>query len=378
MRKGSSRNTTRIDYKIYYRTGKKVLKESAKLEELANKLEKDLVMVENRLIDDEKKIGLKIVGFWDEYELDDLYGVDDINDSITELKNLKSGFENIHVDLKRELGEGWSPTYPKYDDDVRRMTNWIKNDRKEIAKRKREEEDLIKAERKRAENLVGENNVNMASEQALLKTDEKYLVIRIDQQLTKIDFENADEVYEIERDLLPLGGLLKKYLAMHHKLEISFGNEYVAEFDSEINKRVDHINEVIIMGQEKIKSIKQEAKYYLEKREAASAQAEYDSKVTLSQFIQEEVNTRVASFEKTYDVEKLKGFDDEQILEKKKGAEKLDGELNEIMGRITYLVKETLKYYIDDGKIVTKASKTICTLYDTKKNFFKGIREANL
>ena len=84
-------------------------------------------------------------------------------------------------------------------------------------------------------------------------------------------------------------------------------------------------------------------------------------------------NTRVASFEKTYDVEKLKGFDDEQILEKKKGAEKLDGELTEIMGRITYLVKETPKNYIDEGKIVTKASKTIGTLYDTKENFLKEL-----
>ena len=73
MSKGSSRNTILLDYKTYNRTGKKVLKESAKFEELANKLEKDSVMVENRLIDDEKKIGFKIVGFWEEYELEDLY-----------------------------------------------------------------------------------------------------------------------------------------------------------------------------------------------------------------------------------------------------------------------------------------------------------------
>lgn len=258
MRKASSRSKPRIDYKIYDQTGKKILKESAKLLELSNKLEKELAMSENQLSDQETKLRLEISGFWGEYDLDDLYGIDQISDSISELKNIKRRFENVHVDLRRNLEEEWAPKYPGYDDLVERMASWIKTARNKISERKREESLVpLEMQAKSAEQNMYEN---ARVEQTLLRTDEKHLVIKLDQLLNTVDFENVDEIDEVETDLFKLGGLIEKYLEMHHKLELSLGNTYEEEFGDEFKKKMSHMNELIIIGRNKVKSIKRSLK----------------------------------------------------------------------------------------------------------------------
>ena len=93
----------RFDYRVYNQSGKKVAKDNAQINRIVEKLDKDSIMERNKLIDEERKINLEVSRFWKEYELDQLYEVDDIKECINELKNLVKRFENVHVDLKREL-----------------------------------------------------------------------------------------------------------------------------------------------------------------------------------------------------------------------------------------------------------------------------------
>ena len=72
----------------------------AEYNRLADRLNKDLIMEENQLIDSERKLKLKISGFIKENELDELK-IGEIEVCVCEIKQLKRKFENIHVDLER-------------------------------------------------------------------------------------------------------------------------------------------------------------------------------------------------------------------------------------------------------------------------------------
>ena len=52
------------------------------------RLNRDYIMEGNKLKDEERKMSLEIIRFWDEYDLDELFDIDDIKESIDELKNL--------------------------------------------------------------------------------------------------------------------------------------------------------------------------------------------------------------------------------------------------------------------------------------------------
>ena len=73
----------------------------AEYNRLADRLNKDLIMEENQLIDSERKLKLEISGFIEENELDELEIGEEV--CVFEIKQLKRTFENIHVDLERVL-----------------------------------------------------------------------------------------------------------------------------------------------------------------------------------------------------------------------------------------------------------------------------------
>ena len=139
-----TRNISRFDYKEYHRTGQKITKNTTKFDHIVEKLNRDYIMARNKLKDDERKISLEIIRFWDEYNLEELFDVDDIKESIDELKNLVKKFENIHVELRTTLEEEeYNEIYPNYKNDVKRMTEWIKTARKEISERKKKDQEAL-------------------------------------------------------------------------------------------------------------------------------------------------------------------------------------------------------------------------------------------
>ena len=72
------RKVNRIDYKISNRTGKKVLKENKKLEEVSEKLDK--IMSREQLVSDEAKLCLKIERFVKDNEIELFFDVTEIDE----------------------------------------------------------------------------------------------------------------------------------------------------------------------------------------------------------------------------------------------------------------------------------------------------------
>ena len=115
-----NRNISRFDYKAYHTTGEKSSTLDVQYRKLADSLDKDSIMEHIQLVDEDKIIVLELGGFLEEDELDDLYGIEDIEKCISELKQLKKRFEQLQVKLRRVLGEEHEESYKDYDDDVKK------------------------------------------------------------------------------------------------------------------------------------------------------------------------------------------------------------------------------------------------------------------
>ena len=113
------RNIARVDYKIYNRTGIKLLKEYRKG-----------ISTMTTNIDTELKLVCKLDRFKSEYELSLLYEIEDIEDGIKELRSIVEKYEELHIALKNELG------YPDYEARIKSVTDWIRSAKFEIRNKK--------------------------------------------------------------------------------------------------------------------------------------------------------------------------------------------------------------------------------------------------
>ena len=174
----TDRNISRVDYKVFHQIGQKGSKHDAQYKKLAKSLDKDSIMGKTQLVDGNSMIVLEIKGFMEEYELEELYGIVDVEKCISELKQLKKRLEDMHVNLRRVLGEEYEELYRNYDDDVKMITDWIKDARIEMSSRK------IKHEREEKEEMArkeGEEKEEMArKERKDIKAEEKYFGIRVE------------------------------------------------------------------------------------------------------------------------------------------------------------------------------------------------------
>ena len=186
-----SRSNPRLDYKVFHETGKKVAKLDAQYMKLAEKLDKDTIMERTQLVDENNMIVIEVEDFLEEYELDDLYGTEDTEKCILELKDLKKRFDGVHIKLKRVLGNEYKALYESYDNDVKKIVEWIKEAGREISNRKREQdeereeklarekEEKARKEEELARKEMKEMDNAAMKERTKLKVEEKYFKIRV-------------------------------------------------------------------------------------------------------------------------------------------------------------------------------------------------------
>ena len=125
-----------FDYKIYNATGRKVAKENRALEKMSGNF-RNLATIEIEKLDfEDKRVGLKITRFTEEYDFDLLFDVEDIKAGIAEFKKLIDIYEEIHVELKRQLKDDYEKSYPDFEDKLKIMTNWVKTAKLEIKRKK--------------------------------------------------------------------------------------------------------------------------------------------------------------------------------------------------------------------------------------------------
>ena len=126
FKKSRLRDTKRVDNKTYGNSGKKVLKKQTySCSRMA------------ALIEEELKISAQLDRFYSEYELEILLEVGEIEEAIKEFKILANKYEEVHIRLRRELGEeDYELAYENVGAHLRRIKEWIRNAKVEVKNRK--------------------------------------------------------------------------------------------------------------------------------------------------------------------------------------------------------------------------------------------------
>ena len=127
MSERSRRVIQRFDYKVYNKTGKKVCKAASS----------ELVIMGD-LIEEELKISCKIKRVLNEFELELLYDIEDIEGGIKEFRDVIESYENVHVMLRRKLGGEYGETYEEYGSNMKKLNDWVRNAKVEIKRIKKE------------------------------------------------------------------------------------------------------------------------------------------------------------------------------------------------------------------------------------------------
>ena len=81
----SRRAFDKIDYKVYHKTGKKVVKESRELDKISEKFKQLATMANEKIVDEENKVCMEINRFIDEKDFELLFDIEEIEISICEL-----------------------------------------------------------------------------------------------------------------------------------------------------------------------------------------------------------------------------------------------------------------------------------------------------
>ena len=184
------REIPRIDYKELNATGKRVIKETRELEKLSVGFENLAIMASKQrqnLIDDERKLVKKLRRCLDEYQqLSLLYDIEDLEKAISEFKDAIDSFDEIHIELERELDVEYSETYKDFSV-LQEAKSWIHAARVEIKNRK-----VLKLEIEHAETENSKLLSHQEREQSVrlevdrLKTAEKYMRVRLDADLAQM------------------------------------------------------------------------------------------------------------------------------------------------------------------------------------------------
>ena len=179
-----------IDYKIFNDSGRKVEKQNidVEVENIVEKFENLSVMDTKKLLNEEKKINLKLVRTLNEYELETLYEINDIEAGISEIKKLIESYEEVVVELREELGREYNNTV--FETQLKIVMEWIKNARLEIKNRKISEEDM-REELRRKEIEKKENQFRKERNQLL--NEEKHLRLRIDQEIENMPLKTPSK-----------------------------------------------------------------------------------------------------------------------------------------------------------------------------------------
>ena len=131
-----SRNIDRFDYKIYSKTGNKVVKGRTGISAMASS------------VDEELRVVRRLERFLIEYNLSLLYEVGDIEEGIKEVRDIVESYEELHLRLKGELGTlSYEETHPEYEDRIKCVTYWIRSAKSEIRTKKEETSLAYKQER---------------------------------------------------------------------------------------------------------------------------------------------------------------------------------------------------------------------------------------
>ena len=315
MSRWSLRSKERIDYKVYSRSGCKVLKFTP--EQLVPEPFAEMA----QLVDDELKLVGKIKRFFTVNALALLIDESDIREAIGEIRALNDEYIDIHCRLKSDLKADYSTTYPDYDERLIEITDYITSAVQEIKDRR---ELKVKADiTKTKDRLISE---------------EKFFRSRIAQEIDSFDDINSQFVEILDQQVGAAQDLVSGYTDIMVRVE-EVGEEFRMEYEVIFQKVMLKLDGFIKCARIKIDKIKTE-KIETDEQHGIMLKAEkYDSelkeKISYCKNMYGNICLRISNLKlKCVNVSNLS---DTEVLDAKKELHFVDSEFNDILDRSTKL-----------------------------------------
>ena len=305
----------------------------------------------DQIVDSELKIVNKFKRFFDEYELDVLFDVEDVEVGIAELKELTNEYEDIHSQLSRASRDAGDDVYKdtyqeQYDKQMLEIVDWIRRAKKSIRTKKEALKD----------SSLQEKTAEASKQKVQIRAEEKYLRGRINSEIKALYAANSQFVEDLEKGVIVAQKLEVELSQVFVKIE-TCGQDFCAEFGSNFDVMSDHIKTFVANSRERIKGIKSQDQQKEKERISSSEREKTDrlrrEKVVKCKIVFDNIEERFECLESkcSLDVKKLS---DPDLLSRKKDMKSLDSDFNDILDRITKLSEhnpnefEETEYYLED------------------------------
>ena len=339
------RSNRRLDYKILHETGEKVYLENTSMS--------TSVSLDGRSItgEYEAKVICKIETFLEENDLTLFFDLEEVKNAIERARNILQEFEDVHVELKNELGsEEYPKRYTHYTHVRSTMMSWIKNAR-----------------------LASNEFKKQFSEQKSegLKAEERFLYKRITVEIENLEAENPLLLQDHERQLSVAEQLISEYTDLFRKIEQE-GPEFSQGYGEKYENTYRELKKVITNKRSVIQNFKlsQEAEERNRQEMEASLKAcrEKDEIVLSCKSIYVNLCDRFSSLETKLKVQMF-GLTDAQVLEKKAESKMLEKEYHDILDKILKLSQSNLGRYDDTTDLVMRVNQRKGNLKNSLDDF---------
>ena len=141
--------------------------------------------------DIERKLSSKIKRFLDENVVSEFFDIEEIEGSAGSLRELLESYEDLHMELRNELGDSdYSDSYKYYDETMQKISQWLKDSKAEIRRRKSQVLDREKDK---------------------LRVEEEFFRSRISRDLESLEAEKSVFIEDLERHAFVARDLMKSY-----------------------------------------------------------------------------------------------------------------------------------------------------------------------
>ena len=386
------RDKPRIDYKESNVTVKKVIKDTRDLEKLSAGFENLATMASKQrqnLIDDEKKLVRKLRRCLEEYDdLSLMFDVEEVETAISEFKEAIEAFDEIHIELERELEDEYSETYKDFSV-LQSAKSWIHAARVDIKRRKVEK---LKVEHEEAEKSrilsQQEKEQSVRKEIDRLKTAEKHMTVRLDADLAQMRHVNSEFVDDLQQNIGTIRGFIEEYSNLFVQIENTFPPLEFTPYSHLYEKHMRIMNDLMVEMMEKVKNIRSEdtqakinseTSRRLREHVLCDEKHERDERIHFEKIrafdaIYDNIKERAYLLKDKYEIS-LSELDDSQILEKETELKALDSEFSKILDLITELCKNCPHGYEEADGIIKRAESGREKLKNLKEKYSTDLRK---
>ena len=297
-------------------------------------------------VEKEVKVRTKVKRFMADNDFDLFFDDTEIDEAIREFSRLVDSFEDVHVELKGELGDQYAMTYGYYDDELKGMTDWVKVARleskgKKVSKASKESEDDMKRQKDK------------------LRTEEKYLRDRITRELETYEHENSSFVEDIEKNVISIQELENQLMKLFGQIH-SLGEDFSLTFGDYFAEQSKKISDFVKRMKTKVQDLKTtEQNDVFEKQKILDEEKSErikTSKIHVCESLRDHVSERIKLLKEKC-IKNFSDILDHALLEEKKELKTLDSEFSEILDRIVKLGEANPSEYDETSKFLTIVTK---------------------